>query len=373
MKVILKEYIDRQKMLLYNMRYLPDPDEVVGSNYDEYRKLLEDPHVYAAVQQRKSQVSQMGWELVNYTDEDKEYEEILTIMRRFDLPRIISEILNALFLGYSVLEIMWKRFGEKIYPVDLIEKPQEWFAFDAKNKIVLKKGLTVKTLPRMKFIVAQNEPTFKNPYGEKLLKKIYWTTKSKAIAVAMWQKLAERYGMPSLVGRYPSTATETEIEQLLEDLEKMIEDNITVMSADNEIEFQESMKYNAGMVFEKLMEFYNAEISKAILTVTLTTEIARRGAYSAAQVHQEMLEYIGLHDKKLVEKVFNQMFAYAWLVNYGELKEAPRIKLEKKERIVEATIERDKILKEMGVEFTEEYYKKKYNLEREDFRLMDNE
>ena len=50
-----------------------------------------------------------------------------------------------------------------------------------------------------------------------------------------------------------------------------------------------------------------------------------------------------------------------------------RIKLEKKERIVEATIERDKILKEMGVEFTEEYYKKKYNLEREDFRLMDNE
>lgn len=373
MKILLREFANRQKMMLQSlMKYFPDPDDVIGSDYDEYRKLLNDPHLFAVVQQRKGQIAQMGWEITNYADLDPIHDEILSLMRRLELPKIINEILNCLLLGYSVLEINWIKKKNRIIPIDIKEKPQEWFGFDKNNDLkLIKRDGELVDLPAMKFILNQNSATYNNPYGEKLLKKVYWIVNAKDIALEMWQKLAERYGMPQLVGRYPSTASIDEINQLLENLETMVEDNITVMSENNTIEWQESDKYNVGDTFEKLLTYYNTEISKAILTVTLTTDVAKSGAYKAAEVHKEMFEYVGLYDKKMCEKAINEMLRYYMLINHGTDENPPRIKLEKKEKIVETSIDRDKKLKDMGVEFTEEYFMKKYNLERGDFVLKE--
>ncbi len=42
------------------------------------------------------------------------------------------------------------------------------------------------------------------------------------------------------------------------------------------------------------------------------------------------------------------------------------------QQVVEESAERDKILKEMGVNFTKEYFMKRYNLTEADFTLMEN-
>lgn len=358
-------------LLLGLLKFLPDPDDVVGSDYDQYRKLLDDPHLYAVVQQRKGQITQLGWEVVNYTDSDGRYKEILSVLRRLEFQKIIGEMLNALLLGYSVLEINWKRKEDRIIPIDIIEKPQEWFGFDNENEIKLRKSFgELENLPRMKFLLCQHNATYNNPYGEKLLKKVYWIVNQKEIAGEMWQKLAERYGLPQLIGRYPSTATQADIDRLLENVEKMIEDNITVMSESDQIEYSESAKYNVGETYERLMDYYNAEISKAFLTVTLTTELRRTGSYKAAEIHKEMLEYIGMEDKKLVEKAFNTMLSWYADLNWSPNEKRPRIKLERKERIIESSVDRDQKLREMGVVFSKEYYKKRYNLDEGDFVLQ---
>ena len=75
------------------------------------------------------------------------------------------------------------------------------------------------------------------------------------------------------------------------------------------------------------LDFHNAEISKAVLTVTLTTETQKSGSYKAAEIHKEMLNYLGITDKKLVERALNELLRYYTELNYGKI-DAPRVKAE---------------------------------------------
>jgi len=369
MNAITREIAKRKREFFWNQEYIIDYDEL-GITLKEYKTTLEDPHVYAGVQQRKGQIQQMGWELNVPTDcciKDK----IMSFIEGWTFEKIISEMLNCVMFGYSVLEIEWKKNGEEYIPVNLIEKPSDWFRFDDKRKLVfLSDDGTIK-VPEYKFLVLKHKGSYENPYGEKIAKKIYKYVKQKEITIEMWQKLVERYGMPSLVGRYAAGATEDEKAALLSELESMIDDNITVMEEGETFEFPESAKYNIGDVFEKLLHFYNLEISKAILTVTLTTEITQVGSYKTAQIHKEMLEYLGLADKKLIEDAVNKVVEWYVILNHGLDAVAPKIKLNRKEKIIESTIDRDKILQEIGVKFTENYFKKRYNLTEEDFVLSE--
>ena len=94
----------------------------------------------------------------------------------------------------------------------------------------------------------------------------------------------------------------------------------------------------------------------------------KAGAYKSTDIHREMLYYLGVSDKKLVEKALNTLLMYYIKLNYGDLA-CPRIKLVKKEAIVDESAERDKLLNEIGVKFTKEYFKKRYNLGEGDFEI----
>jgi hypothetical protein len=108
------------------------------------------------------------------------------------------------------------------------------------------------------------------------------------------------------------------------------------------------------------------------LTVTLTKENEGEGSYKASDIHREMLSYLGVSDKKLVERALNTLIEYYVKINFGDAC-MPKVKLNKKEAVVEESAERDKILKDMGVNFTKEYFMKRYNLTEADFELVKKE
>ena len=174
----------------------------------------------------------------------------------------------------------------------------------------------------------------------------------------------------TLLGRYPNTFTEVQKQEFLEQLEDMVKDNITIFEESLGIEIKESPKYEVGQLYENLVRFHNKEISKAVLTVTLTTEIEGVGSYKASEIHKEMLGFLGISDTKLVESSLNKLIDYYCELNYGNI-ERPRIKLTKKEAIIEESAERDKLLNEIGVKFTKEYFMKRYNLGEGDFQISE--
>jgi len=378
-KYLLTEYATRNKVDAFSSIYsaLPDPDKILEENnynYEIYRDLLSDPHLMATIQQRKMQVMQMGWEL-DYEGDKKIRERLMRIMRDLPLNKITSDVLDAIFFGFNVGEIEWIKDGKEIKPIDVVGKPQEWFIFTRDNELRLRKFKSGQyffeegeKLPEYKFILTQFKPTYTNPYGQKVLRDCYWPIQLKRGGVEFWQLMMERYGMPYLIGRYPNTFTDPQKTEFLEQLKQMIEDNITVFEDTLGIEIKESPKYDIGQLYERLVDFHNKEVSKAVLTVTLTTEIESVGSYKASEIHREMLSYLGVSDKKLVERAINTLLEYYMKINYGGMP-LPRIKLNKKEAIVEESADRDKILSEIGVKFTREYFKKRYNLSEGDFEL----
>ncbi|HSL85439.1 MAG TPA: DUF935 family protein, partial [Bacteroidales bacterium] len=344
---------------------------------------MTDPHLTAAVQQRKNQILQMDWEIVFDHAEKTEEEKILQekaekLLISLPLKRIMSEILDCILYGMTVQEIMYDINSEEEYePVAIEAKPQEWFIFTTKNELRMRKKLGTgyvfeegERLPNLKFIVNRHNATYNNPYGEKILSRCYWPVTFKRAATEFWQLMVERYGMPFLIGYHPAGWTQNQVDVFLDQLKEMISENVFAFpdTLKNMIELKESPQYNIGQLYEILIRHHNSEISKAVLTVTLTTEMQRAGSYKAAEIHKEMLAYIGLSDKKLVEDCINRKLQYCSFLNWGHVK-APKIILKKKDKMMEENHERDRVLRRMGVRFTKEYYKKRYKLNDEDFEV----
>ncbi|MFA7290064.1 MAG: DUF935 family protein [Melioribacteraceae bacterium] len=377
--VLTSPYITRDRISPYSRinTALADPDKILSENNYDYsilRDIMNDPHVVAASQQRKMQVMQMDYE-IDSTGDKEILNEIISIMKSMETSKIISGFLDSIFYGFSVGEIYWKMINGKLMPIDILDRPQEYFFFDDMNQIRLRESSNGffffdkgTTLPDYKFILIQNKPTFDNPYGEKLLSRCYWSVIFKREVLRQWQLLTERYGVPFLVGKYPPAATEEEKETLLNQLSDMIDSNISVMKEGTLVDFIENPKNDVGGLFENLVNFHNREISKAILSVTLTTEMQKYGNYKSSEIHKELLEYLGISDKKMVEKAFNKLFEFYVRLNYGGV-ESPRIRFMRKENVIEESADRDVKLTQMGIKFTKEYFIKRYNLNENEFEI----
>lgn len=383
---------DRFDLTKTYTNFLPDPDKILIQNeydYEIYRDLLLDPHLMAAIQQRKMQVVQLEYEVQSSEAQsgkgkvqsdkriaqDKLKKELEKIFTEIDFNELVSEIMDAIFFGYSVVELTWKKDGKLLVPDKITGKPQEWFIFDKKNELRLRKykhGFYLfeegEKLPPYKFVLTQHKPTFTNPYGEKILSRCYWPVTLKKGGVEYWQLMMERYGMPYLIGRYPNTFSSIQKTEFLDQLKQMVVDNITIFDEALGIELKESPQFDVGQLYENLVRFHNKEISKAVLTVTLTTEIEGVGSYKASEIHKEMLQFLGESDRKLVESSLNKIIDYYCELNYGEV-ERPKIKLIDKEKVIEESADRDKVLTDMGVKFSKEYFMKRYKLSKNDFSL----
>ena len=382
---LFSEFASREQIEILNrlMTVLPDPDEILAQNgydYKIYRDLLTDPHLTATIQQRKMQIQQMKWE-IDYSGDEAIKLKAKEIIDELPIPHIISDIMDCVFFGMTVQEVYWGMDDNgQIVPMDLVAKPQEWFIFTTDNKLRLRKNVDGmylfaegKELPELKFIVNRFNPTYTNPYGEKILSRCYWPITFKRAATECWQLMVERYGMPYLIGYHPASWDQNQIDEFLDQLTDMTKENIAAFSEalKDMIELKESPQYDVGQIYENLVRHHNKEIAKAVLTVTLTTDIGNTGSYKASEIHKEMLEYIGLADKRMVEAGIDRLLQYWTFINYGHI-DAPKINLKKKETIVEESGERDEKLTKMGIRFTKSYYKKRYNLEDDDFVMEDN-
>jgi len=154
-------------------------------------------------------------------------------------------------------------------------------------------------------------------------------------------------------------------------LEDMVQDAIAVIPDDSSVEIQEANKSSSAEIYEKLIDKMNAEISKAILGQTLTTEIGSTGSYAAANTHMAVRQDIVDSDKKLVESVINQLIQWVYEINFSR-EDVPKFELYEPEDVDLTLAQRDKILYDTGVKFTKEYFIKTYGLEDEDFDIRED-
>ena len=378
-KGITEEIATRKRALnFYSLaNILPDPDIVLkkqGKDIRIYKELLCDPHVFACTQSRKAGVLSLDWEINRGLDKDQNAEDVENLLKKLDIQKLMSDILDATQFGFQPLEIMWKRDKSgHIMPEKVIAKPPEWFCFDDDNnlKFRTKENYYGEIVPNKKFLLAQNNPSYNNPYGERTLSRVFWNVTFKKGGLKFWVVFTEKYGMPHLIGKHPRGSTKEETNSLADMLEDMVQDAIAVIPDDSSIEIQEASKSSSAEIYEKLIDKMNTEISKAILGQTLTTEIGSTGSYAASNTHMQVRQDIIDSDKKLVEGVINQLIQWIYEINFANA-EVPVFELYEPEDVDLTLAQRDKILSDTGVKFTKEYFIKNYGLEEEDFDIRED-
>lgn len=302
---------------------LPNPDTIlrkIGRGVELYRELKNDPHVWSCIQSRKSGVLSLDYEIVANDSPSYVFEAVVRIISRLDIYQFESDILEAPLFGFQPIEIIWENFDNLIAPKSLKARPQEWFAYDTNGNLVFKGKQfgEIEAIPEYKIINVQYEASAMNPYGHSLLSKCYWPVTFKNGGLRFWVNFTERYGMPILIGQYQRGATNEEIRELAEQLENIYEDAILISPMDVKLELHEANRATSVDLYLELIKFANNEISKAILSQTLTTEL-EGGSYAASQTHSQIRKEIVASDARLVQTAMNQIIRFFVELNFGNL------------------------------------------------------
>ncbi len=353
-----------------NMQILPNPDKIfrtTGKSYTAYRELKNDPHVWSCIQSRKSGLLSKDYKISG--NNTKICRRIEKMLESLDITELMRDILEAPLFGFQPFEIVWgfhKGRRSSIYPENITAKPQEWFAYDQRGRLrFLKEDEPEGTLlPPMKIINVRYEPSVTNPYGESLLAKSYWPVTFKKGSLRFWVNFTERYGMPFLIGRYMRGATDAEAEKLASELAGMTEDAVIVTPSDIELDMKEPLRFSSVSLYKEMIRQCNAEISKAILSQTLTTELDM-GSYAASQTHFKIRKEVIMADTKLVEDFFNTLIKWVCMLNFSD-KEYPAFKIISDEQDESIRAERDERLMRAGAKFNKHYFFNNYGIKYEE-------
>lgn len=171
--------------------------------------------------------------------------------------------------------------------------------------------------------------------------------------------------MPYIIGKLPRGIEKEKYNALLKSLDNMVQDAVAVIPDDGSVEVKEFARQSSVESYERFLYFMNTEISKAIITQTLTTEVQDKGTYAASSTHQQQLQAVVKADKRIVQSFVNKLIKYITLLNFGDV-QTPIFKFTEEERIDKTLAERDEILSRTGIKFTKKYFVKTYKFDEDD-------
>ena len=167
----------------------------------------------------------------------------------------------------------------------------------------------------------------------------------KNFSIKDWVIFAEAYGQPVRVGKYGPGATKDDREVLLRAVANIGSDAAAIIPDSMVIDFIEAQsKTGTADVFQRLADFCDRQMSKAVLGQTTTAD-AISGGHAVSKEHNEVRRDIERSDAKQLGPTLTQQLAIPIIVlNKGPQKAYPRIRVGRSEDVdvdkLSQTIER---------------------------------
>ncbi|MBM3334411.1 DUF935 family protein, partial [Candidatus Sumerlaeota bacterium] len=318
--------------------------------YDLFQEMEDkDGHLYSVLQTRKNGVLSRERKVIAASDSARDREVADFVSRALDriphLDQALRDILDALGKGFSVTEIIWSVEAGRVGISALKSRFQGRFVFDVEGQLRLldESGPTPfasawigwpatpagnwrssvqppgRPLPSEKFIVFVFDSRHGNPYGNGLCQKAYWYYWFKKNNLKFWVIFNEKFGSPTVVGKYRTGASDEERDRLLEVIDSLQNDTGVVIPESMVIELLEAHRSGNINTYRDLADWCNDEISKIVLGATLTTGEGRRsGSYALGKVHEAVRnEYVAADARALMEVINTQLVAPLIEYNFG--------------------------------------------------------
>lgn len=307
---------------------LPDPDPVLRSRGDD-AKVLEDltadGKVCSSIQGRKIKTLNKGdykfspgkLEGREPTPEAKRLCDDLTRdLERVDLYNLFSQVLDTPYYGFTPTEILWRAEPGRMRIRDLVPKPREWFVFDGDGALSFRgeEAIIGDKVHPFKMVLSRHFPTYKNPYGLRLLSRCLFPVAFKRGGIEFLMRFAEKFGMPWVVGKARPGATQDERRDMAANLSAMIRDAVAVVSGGAEVQIESVEGKATGGIHLSIVGYMDGAIAQILQGQTLTQEIGSKGSYAAANTHYDVLTDYAEADQTMVVTAMNDL---AWI--YGQV------------------------------------------------------
>lgn len=347
---------------------LPNPDPILkrqGKDIAVYRDMRSRASVGGPIRRRKAAVKALEWRVERGKASARVTRLANDVLATYDMDRLINEITNAVLFGYQPLELVWGPFNGVAAPLQVIGKPQEWFFFDNAAQLRFRsrqQPLQGEELEPRKFLLARQEASYENPYGFADLSMCFWADTFMRGGLKFWVTFTEKYGTPWLVGKQPSGTPGSEVNNLLDKLEAMVQDAVAAIPDDSSIDILESGDKGASAdLYERLLMYCRSEINIALLGQNQSTESNSNRASATAGL--EVAKTIRDGDAALVMATMNQLLRWLTDLHDGEQAPAPTFVLFEEEDVNTQQAVRDETLTKAGVKFTKEYWMRVYRLQ----------
>lgn len=300
-----------------------------------YSDLERDGTVGACLQKRRDAVVGREWQL-EAADESPAAQQALEVVQEaldgipFNLA--VGEMLDALNIGISVLEILWAVRGNLVVPAGLPARNPGRFTFhDSQAGPVLRlltkaQRLDGEDLPDRKFILHRHGAKYGDPWGGGLGQRLFWPVFFKRQGIAFWLGALEKFGQPTVVGKYPAGTSDAEQDKLLDALRAISSEAAVAIPEGMVAELLEAKRSGTFDSYEKLCRYMDEQISMIVLGETLSTSVGASGSRALGEVHNEVRLEIAQGDADRLSDTLNSGLI-RWITEFNGFpaEAAPRL------------------------------------------------
>lgn len=308
---------------------LPNPDAILrrlGRGQEVYDAIEYDAHVMGELRTIRAGLLGWEWRLQPGGEEPNDiaaYELCRQVFeRRPDRDVRWSDAIwnagRAVFHGRAMHEVVWEWQDRFIVPGRVIDRPQRRFQFDTDNRLrLVTRGnmMPGEELGEYKWLLTRHMPSHDNPYGVAVFSACFWPWTFKHSGYRYFTKFIERYGIPTPVGKYPRGTPQDQIYKLTDQLAQMVEDAVCAIPDDSSVDLLEH-KGGQHSVHNSFLNLCNRELSKALTSQTLATEVQDAGARATAEVGREREEAGQESDREMVQATWQELCDWTTELNF---------------------------------------------------------
>lgn len=297
-----------------------------------------DAHLQAEMSKRKLALLGLDWSIVpprNATAAEKAHAEWLTevLTDAVDpLEDLILALMEGVGHGFAPVELEWRNEGGELLP-SFHPRPQEWFQLDRNRREIRLRDQSADGAALAAFgWCFHTHGKAKTGYAQRLglYRTLVWPFLYKSYAVGDFAEFLEIYGLPMIVGKYYSGASNEEKASLLRAVTSLGHDARAIMPAEMDIEIQECSSSGSRSVHLEMVDWAERSISKSILGQTMSAEAKAGGLGSGnAQLHKEVRHDILEADAREIGGTITRDLLYPLIAlnrgNIDGLRRCPRL------------------------------------------------
>lgn len=284
-------YIETKKILENPSRVLKNTKEGSRLGLKLFEEMEGDDQIGSDLDIRRLKVSSFPFQIIveDGTDSDaeqaKELKKQITPIYR----ELVKEVQDALVYGYSLTELFWEIYNGRVELPKVQGHDQGQFTFTADGEILWETegGNTVPVHPH-RVITATFGKRKGNLFGRSLIARCFWPWFFKKHGWLFWSTYLEKFGQPTVVGKYPPNTRKEQRQELLRACQAIQNDMAVVVDQTWMIELMEAKRNGTVDSYEKFIHYCNRCISKVILMTTLTSNEVNYGTMGQALVHKDL-------------------------------------------------------------------------------------